>query len=221
MKNLNKWKQTSGWFMAFLMAVLLLGMTVSAMELPEGMEEVDGEVVNTFAYLTETADAYERPDTGSAVVATLEKEKQVLLMLKMNNDWCQIIDAGQTMYIQAQYIEVVVNEELSKEMEELEAVRESEATKDVVVRKQLRQNRIMGIVIAVLIAAIFIAGIVAVIRSDSGEESQEEQEAESNKLGLESSTKTKTIKMTQNAAKEETDPSKDLTIENLEEDETK
>lgn len=59
------------------------------------------------------------------------------------------------------------------------------------------------------------------LRSDSGEESQEEQEAESNKLGQESSTKTKTTKMTQNAAKEETDPSKDLTIENLEEDETK
>lgn len=221
MKNLNKWKQTSGWFMAFLMAVLLLGTTVSAMELPEGLEEVEGEVVNTFAYLTETADAYERPDTNSAVVATLEKEKQVLLMLNMNNDWCQIIDAGQTMYIQAQYIEVMVNEELSKEMEELEAVRASEATKDVVVRKQLRQNRIMGIVIAVLIAGIFIAGIVAVIRSDSGEESQEEQETESNKLGQESSTKTKTTKMTQNAAKEETDPPKDLTIENLEEDETK
>lgn len=221
MKNLNKWKQTSGWFMAFLMAVLLLGTTVSAMELPEGLEEVEGEVVNTFAYLTETADAYERPDTNSAVVATLEKEKQVLLMLNMNNDWCQIIDAGQTMYIQAQYIEVMVNEELSKEMEELEAVRASEATKDVVVRKQLRQNRIMGIVIAVLIAGIFIAGIVAVIRSDSGEESQEEQEAESNKLGQKSSTKTKTTKMTQNAAKEETDPPKDLTIENLEEDETK
>lgn len=59
------------------------------------------------------------------------------------------------------------------------------------------------------------------LRSDSGEESQEEQETESNKLGQESSTKTKTTKMTQNAAKEETDPSKDLTIENLEEDETK
>lgn len=153
----------------------MFGMTVNAMELPEGIQKTEGEVVNTIVSVTETTEAFEKADTNSAVVATLEKDKQVLFMLKMDNDWCQIMDVGQTMYVKSKYIqEIASNEALSKEMEELEAVRASEAAQDVAARKKALHNRIMGIVIALLIAGVFTAGIVAVIRSDDEEEMQKE-----------------------------------------------
>lgn len=91
-----------------LTVTLLWGTTVYAgpMELPKELSETAGEAVNTVIYVTHTTEGYEKADTSSTVVSTLEKGQKVLMMNKIDDDWCQIMNEGKSMYIQRKYIEM-------------------------------------------------------------------------------------------------------------------
>lgn len=141
----------------------------SSMKLPEGMNE-SGGVTASIVYLKEAANCYEKADMGSKIVANLEKGRQMLKVAEVDDEWCQVITDGQKMYVQTKYIgEAMEESELAEEMQQLKTMRAAEAENDVRTRKKVMRDRMTGILIAVLIAGIFIAGIVNVVRSGDKE----------------------------------------------------
>lgn len=144
------------------------------MEPPEGANGAAAEAAGVFVYVTQETQGYEKADTGSGVVAALAKDKKLLMVQKVDDEWRQVVDAGQTMYVQAKYLrEAPADEELAREMQELEVKRAEEVEKDIEARRRAAQGRMWGIGIAVLIGGVFLAGIVAAVRAkEDGEDSR-------------------------------------------------
>lgn len=129
-----------------------------------------GESINTFVYAIEDTKGYEKPDAESQVKLEIKKDKKVLMVLKLDEKWGQILDKGNTVYVELRYFsESFADKAISEEINELEQIHILEAEQDIAVRKRERSSRIWGGIIIFLIAGVFIAGIIAVLHSKDRE----------------------------------------------------
>lgn len=156
-----------------LLAVVILffwwgaNVFASSMDLPDGLDEVEGEAVSVLMQVTEATCGYESMDTDSKVLAELGAGKELMMVLKIDDEWCQVMDAGQAMYVQLKFLSgAPENERLVRELQELEKARAAEAEQDIHIRKKVFRGRVMGAILIIIIAGIFGIGIVTVLKKD-------------------------------------------------------
>lgn len=170
--NYYRKSRLAGIVIVACLLTILCGTYVCAspMDLPEELEQLEAGGTGQLVYLTETTNGYEEADESSNVIEKLEKDSRLVMVRQIDEEWCEVINAGRIMYIQLKYIkEVRADESLQQEMVQLEQARVMQAVQDVQARKKILRGRIWGCVIALLIAGIFAVGIVAAVRSRNEE----------------------------------------------------
>ena len=144
-------------------------------------EESAGTPVNlqgSLMMLTESAEAKEAPEESAAVVVELPEGSQ-LLVTGEENGWYQIFYQGKTAYVPSDVAvastevdQEALDQEMQKVEEEGAAFVESLETQ----RTAAQRSRIWQIVIIVLIAAVFITGVISAVKSAKMDKEKEAKE---------------------------------------------
>lgn len=167
MKNI-KIKKFSKFAILLVSILLVYGSTSYAveMETPSVKLEAGLTPMNGMMQTNKETIGYESPNMDSDIIVEVEKGKSVIVVGKTEDGWYQVVYQGQTMYMQENSVEEVLNEELAEEISELEKFRMEEAEWDIKTRKEVFRSRVWGAIIVTLIVGIFAAGMVSVIRAD-------------------------------------------------------
>ena len=151
----------------FIMTLLLLPGNISfasPMELPSSLSNDSAEPISGMGRITKAAKGYAAP-AKDKILAQLEEGQQVVLLGVTADQWYQVLYQENVMYIQGDFLEAVeTDEKLQEEMGQLEEERVKEAEEDVAIRKANFRKKTAGIVIVLLIAAIFTVGAVSVLK---------------------------------------------------------
>lgn len=143
-------------------------MELPTLEIEEGLITLEG--IRT---ITKDTNGYEEPKNNSLIIMELSEGQKVVLLGITENNWYKVICKEQVMYVQAICLsETETNEELQNELNALEAERAFAVEKDIVVRKQIREGRIWGSIIIILIMLTFGAGIIAVLKTKSDDKKE-------------------------------------------------
>ena len=156
-------------------------MKTTSDQTAEETEESAGTAVNlqgSLMMLTESVEAKEAPEESAAAVAELPEGSQ-LLVTGEENGWYQIFYQGKTAYVPSDAVvastevdQEALDQEMQKAEEEGTAFVESLETQ----RAAAQRSRIWQIVIIVLIAAVFITGVISAVKSAKTDKEKEAKE---------------------------------------------
>ena len=143
------------------------------------VQATETESMITLQQTVKDAQIKESPEDNAKTLREIEEGTGVIVYGEPQDSWSQVEYGGVNGYMKSDALEFYVvgaEGELEKEFEvvseeTVRAVEESE-----LLRRSKRTSMIWGIVIAVLIAAIFVVGIVSAIKKDKGEETVEAEE---------------------------------------------
>lgn len=157
---------------------ILLGLfVVFAVSMP--VKASGSEMTMTLQQTVKDADIKETPDKNSETLETVEKGTGVIVYGEPQDSWSQVEYDGAKGYMESSALEAYMTdddvEELEEEFDDVqeETVRTVEETE--LIQKSRRTSMIWGIVIAVLVGAIFVVGIISAIKKDKDKEGEEEQ----------------------------------------------
>ncbi len=183
MKTLNK-----VWTSIFIMAMLfvMMGFGVQAAEdmqktQPEEVAEQVRFVKDTVWEVTDDVTVREEPDSKSKSIGKLKVGTPVVVSEDEKDGWCKVRNQAVEGYVQTSDLQIVnaanaealkqefgVNDEFgSMVLEEYDYQ-----------KKQKRTSLIWGVVIGVLVIAIFAVGIVSAIHSNKAEQSEDNEKEE-------------------------------------------
>lgn len=149
--------------------LFLLGMPVQAAETGGTM---------TLQQTVKDAEIKESPEDDAETLREIEEGTGVIVYGEPQDSWSQVEYDGVSGYMKSSALEHYMtddDEELGQEFEEVqeETVRVVEETE--LMQKSKRTSVIWGAVIAVLVAAIFVVGIVAAIKRDKEEQEKDKK----------------------------------------------
>lgn len=159
--------------------LLLLGM-----RMPIQAAETEGAM--TLQKTVKDAEIKESPENSAETLKEIEEGTGVIVYGEPQDSWSKVEYDGVSGYMESGALENYMveggEEALEQEFEEVqeETVRTIEESE--LIQKSKRTSMIWGIVIAVLVAAIFVIGIVSAIKKEKVEETEkagEEREEES------------------------------------------
>lgn len=164
MKTVMKRKSILKSILLSLFVMLTIGMPVKAS---------DSNMTMTLQQTVKDADIKETPDKSAETLKSVEKGTGVIVYGEPQDSWSQVEYDGAKGYMESGALEAYVTEEDVEVLEEefdtvqedtVRVVEESE-----MLQKSKRTSFIWGTVIAVLVGAIFVVGIVSAIKKDKGE----------------------------------------------------
>lgn len=160
MKIRNKYTKV---LLAFVMGVMFTCLYISPLKASASEEEI---AANVLLSLTQDTVLMEEADSNSNPVGELSAGTPVISTEAAADGWIKIMYQDMTGYIPLSSIGVQADEELNAEFEQIS--NENRLVFDVVEheKEQGRQKLIWGVVIGVLVAAIFIVGIVSAVRAN-------------------------------------------------------
>lgn len=133
-------------------------------------------VMGTLQQTVKEVEIREEPDEDSDTLASLQKGTAVIVYGEPQDSWCQIEYRGIEGYIESGALEQYQAEENESLEEEFQSV-EDETLRTVdeyeLLQKEKRTSRIWGAVIAVLVIAIFVVGIISALRQNREKEEEE------------------------------------------------
>lgn len=157
----------------------------------------EADMTMTLQKTVKEADIKEAPDQSAETLKTVEEGTGVIVYGEPQDSWSQVEYDGAKGYMESGALESYMDEEEAKKMEEefetvgeetVRLVEESE-----LIRKSRRTSAIWGGIIAVLVATIFVVGIVSAIKKEKEGEAvkagEEEKEGETVKAGEEAKEK--------------------------------
>lgn len=156
--------------------LLLLGL-----HMPVQATEAEG--VMTLQQTVKDTEIKESPDDDAETLREIEEGTGVIVFGEPQDSWSKVEYDGVSGYMESGALENYMaeggEEALEQEFEEVqeETVRTIEESE--LIQKSKRTSMIWGIVIAVLVAAIFVVGIVSAIKKEKVEKTGEEKEEES------------------------------------------
>lgn len=156
-----------------LLFLMGLWMPVQASE-PEGEMTLQKTVRDT--------EIKESPETGAKTLREIEEGTGVIVYGEPQDSWSQVEYDGVNGYMESNALEYYMEDDEEEALEqEFETVQE-ETVRTVeeseLIRKSRRTSAIWGGVIAVLVAAIFVVGVVSAIKKEKGETETTEGEKE-------------------------------------------
>lgn len=112
----------------------------------------------------------EKAEGNATVVATLPAGTTVLITEDSSNGWCRVSVKEQSGYLQTAQLKTIGNkDELDTEFEKISNSMQLIFEEIVTMEKEIKQERIWGTVIVVLIIAIFGVGIVSALKKNKEE----------------------------------------------------
>lgn len=154
---------------------LLLGLFI-----PVKAAETEGAM--TLQQTVKAAEIKESPEDGAATLREIEEGTAVIVYGDPQDSWSRVEYDGTSGYMESGALEFYMTDDAAEELEEEFETVQSETVRTVeeieLRQKSKRSSVIWGGIIAVLVAAIFIVGVVSAIRKDNGEEETEQGEKE-------------------------------------------
>ena len=144
------------------------------------VQATETESMITLQQTVKDAQIKESPEDNAKTLREIEEGTGVIVYGEPQDSWSQVEYDGAKGYMESSALEAYMTdddvEELEEEFDDVqeETVRTVEETE--LIQKSKRTSMIWGIVIAVLVAAIFVVGIVSAIKKDKGEETVEAEE---------------------------------------------
>ncbi len=158
--------------MLFLRVLVVMSfMVMCCPVLARAEEQVNGETasLNQFMTAQERVEAKASPDDGAETVITYETGDTIFITGETGDGWYTVLYQGITGYIPVDVKENL--EEVNLDVAALDAEMENQVAESKLVveeveryRAEAKRSRIWGIVIVVLVVAIFVVGIVSTIR---------------------------------------------------------
>ena len=147
--------------------LLLLGL-----HMPVQATEAEG--VMTLQKTVKDTEIKESPEDSAETLREIEEGTGVIVYGEPQDSWSRVEYDGVSGYMESEALELYMaegDEELEEVQEEtVRTVEESE-----LIQKSKRTSMIWGIVIAVLVAAIFVVGILSAIKKEKAGEEREEE----------------------------------------------
>lgn len=145
--------------------------------MPAQATETEGAM--TLQKTVKDAEIKESPEEGAKTLGEIEEGTGVIVYGEPQDSWSQVEYGGVNGYMKSDALEFYVagdEGELEKEFEVVseETVRLVEESE--LIRKSRRTSAIWGGVIAVLVATIFVVGVVSAIKKDKEEKEEEKKE---------------------------------------------
>lgn len=181
-----KKRKMCGYVFFFLFVVGIMLMPVSAAEVSEKKttEEISAEkakgadetVEGTLQQTIKAANIMEEPDRSSAALASLEKGTAVVVYGEPENSFCRVEYRGTVGYIESSALEQYqseISDNLEQEFQNVEEETLRTVDEYELLQKEKRTSRIWGTVIAVLVIAIFVVGIISTLKQSKGKEEDE------------------------------------------------
>lgn len=153
----------------FLLICLLVFLTVE-MQVKAG--EMDSTVIGTLQQLTENTDLKELPDAASNTLEQL-KEGEAVILESSDEKWSKVIYQGTEGYVVNTALGIyssVETEELEQEFQEVNEENIRTAEEYELKEESRHSTAIWGIVITLLVAAVFGAGIITALKKNKEEE---------------------------------------------------
>ncbi len=170
MKTVMKRKSILKSILLSLFVMLTIGMPVKAS---------DSNMTMTLQQTVKDADIKETPDKSAETLKSVEKGTGVIVYGEPQDSWSQVEYDGAKGYMESGALEAYMTEEDVEELEtEFDTVQEDTVRtveESEMLQKSKRTSFIWGTVIAVLVGAIFVVGIVSAIKKDKDKEGEEEQ----------------------------------------------
>lgn len=161
--ELVKWKDMWKSVLLALFLVFTIGMPVKAS---------DSGMTMTLQQTVKDADIKETPDKSAETLKTVEKGTGVIVYGEPQDSWSEVEYDGAKGYMESSALEAYMTDDVEKLEEEFDAVGEETVRvveESEMLQKSKRTSFIWGTVIAVLVGAIFVVGIVSAIKKDKGE----------------------------------------------------
>ncbi len=159
--------------MAGILIFIGLGVSVRA-------ADAGSDMTMTLQQTTKDAEIKEKPDQNANTLSELPTGTGVIVYGEPQNSWSQIEYDGVSGYIKSSALEAYAADDSAEELEqEFEEVREDTLRvidEHELEQKSKRASMIWGIVIAVLVVAIFTVGVVSAIKKDKEEETEKVEE---------------------------------------------
>lgn len=152
-------------------------LLVFGLHMPVQATETEG--VMTLQQTVKDTEIKESPDDDAETLREIEEGTGVIVFGEPQDSWSKVEYDGVSGYMESGALENYMaeggEEALEQEFEEVqeETVRTIEESE--LIQKSKRTSMIWGIVIAVLVAAIFVVGIVSAIKKDKGEQETEKK----------------------------------------------
>lgn len=158
-------------------AVILMPVfSVKASEKDGAGSETEEIITGTLQQTVKEVEIREEPDEDSDTLASLQKGTAVIVYGEPQDSWCRIEYRGVEGYIESDALEQYQVEENESLEQEFQAV-EDETLRTVdeyeLLQKEKRISRIWGTVIVVLVIAIFVVGVLSVLRQNREKEGEE------------------------------------------------
>lgn len=149
--------------------LFLLGL-----RMPVQAAETDG--VMTLQQTVKDAEIKESPDDGAKTLRKIEEGTGVIVYGEPQDSWSRVEYDGVSGYMKSSALEYYMadaeEEELEEEFEEVQEETVRTVEESELIQKSKKTSVIWGGVIAVLVAAIFVVGVVSAIRKEKEEETE-------------------------------------------------
>lgn len=157
--------------------LFLLGMPVQAAETGGTM---------TLQQTVKDAEIKEAPGDDAETLREIEEGTGVIVYGEPQDSWSQVEYDGVSGYMKSNALEAYMadseGEELEQEFEEVQEETVRTVEESELIQKSKRKSAIWGGVIAILVAAIFVVGVVSAIKKDKeGEETDKNGEEKEEK----------------------------------------
>ena len=152
-----------------LLLLLRLHMPVQATE---------AEGVMTLQKTVKDTEIKESPEDSAETLREIEEGTGVIVYGEPQDSWSRVEYDGVSGYMESEALELYMaegDEELEQEFEEVQEETVRTVEESELIQKSKRTSMIWGIVIAVLVAAIFVVGILSAIKKEKAGEEREEE----------------------------------------------
>lgn len=131
-----------------------------------------------FAEDREDTEIKESPEDSAETLREIEEGTGVIVYGEPQDSWSRVEYDGVSGYMESEALELYMaegDEELEQEFEEVQEETVRTVEESELIQKSKRTSMIWGIVIAVLVAAIFVVGILSAIKKEKAGEEREEE----------------------------------------------
>lgn len=152
--------------------LLLLGL-----HMPVQATEAEG--VMTLQKTVKDTEIKESPEDSAETLREIEEGTGVIVYGEPQDSWSRVEYDGVSGYMESNALEYYMADDeedaLKQEFEEVQEETVRTVEESELIQKSKRTSMIWGIVIAVLVAAIFAVGIISAIKKDKGEQETEKK----------------------------------------------
>ena len=139
------------------------------------IQATEAEVIgaNVLVEVIETVDVYTEPDNRSKKIATIEEGTPMISVSMQQDAWIEVSYQQIKGFVEVKHVKIFGEAGLEDEFKKIEQANRLLITELRYVEKQEKEKLIWGIVIAVLVVAIFTVGIVSgVLKNEQGKKSR-------------------------------------------------